>query len=125
MIFFSGTGRYFRNISVKNGLSFDFVDMRNPKTVEAALKSSTKMVFLETPSNPLMRLVDIAEVSRIAHDFNKDIVVVVDNTFMSPIFQRPLELGADVTLTSCTKYINGKLFCPFALIYLNLKYLVE
>ncbi len=61
--FFLGTGRYFRNISVKNGLEFTFVDMREPEKVKTALKETTKMVFIETPSNPLMRLVDIAEVS--------------------------------------------------------------
>uniref|UniRef100_A0A0X3P6S8 cystathionine gamma-lyase n=1 Tax=Schistocephalus solidus TaxID=70667 RepID=A0A0X3P6S8_SCHSO len=104
---YGGTGRFFRKISSKHGLIFDFVDMRDVKLFEAALTPRTKMVFLETPSNPLMRLVDIAEISKRAHNFDKNITVVVDNTFITPYYQRPLELGADVSLNSLTKYING------------------
>ncbi|VDN42054.1 unnamed protein product [Dibothriocephalus latus] len=104
---YGGTGRFFRKIASKHGVIFDFVDMRYPKLFEAALTPKTKMVFLETPSNPLMRLVDIAEISRLAHNYDKNIIVVVDNTFITPYYQRPLELGADLSLNSLTKYING------------------
>jgi cystathionine gamma-lyase len=65
------------------------------------------MVFMESPSNPLLKVFDIEEISYLVKHFNKDIIVVVDNTFMSPYFQRPLNLGADVVVHSLTKYING------------------
>ncbi|KAM7536328.1 hypothetical protein Aperf_G00000088271 [Anoplocephala perfoliata] len=104
---YGGSGRYFRKIAVKLGLEFSFVDMRDPQAAKKALRQNTKMVFIETPSNPLMRLVDIAEVSHVVHEVNPKILVVVDNTFVTPYFQRPLELGADITLASLTKYING------------------
>ncbi|VDD83428.1 unnamed protein product [Mesocestoides corti] len=104
---YGGTGRYFRKIASRHGLEFSYVDMRNPELIKTELKPNTKMVFIETPSNPLMRLVDIVEVSRIAHEADPNILVVVDNTFMSPYFQRPLELGADISLASLTKYMNG------------------
>ncbi|VDL60979.1 unnamed protein product [Hymenolepis diminuta] len=104
---YGGSGRYFRKIASRFGLEFSYVDMRDPEATKNAIKPNTKMVFIETPSNPLMRLVDIAEVSRIAHEANPEILVVVDNTFLTPYFQRPLDLGADITLSSLTKYING------------------
>ncbi len=84
---------------MKNGLEFTFVDMREPEKVKTALKKTTKMVFIETPSNPLMRLVDIAEVSHIVHEYNPKILLVVDNTFMTPYFQ------ARNTLFSISSYI--------------------
>lgn len=87
-LFFSlGTGRYFRRIATGSGLEFTYVDMRDPGIVKSALKPNTKMVFIETPSNPLMRLVDIEKVAKIAHEANPEILVVVDNTFMTPYFQ--------------------------------------
>lgn len=75
--------------------------------MRASLKPATKLVWFETPTNPLLKITDIAEVVRIVRDFNKDIIIVVDNTFMTPFFQRPLELGADIVMHSLTKYING------------------
>ncbi|GMR36223.1 hypothetical protein PMAYCL1PPCAC_06418, partial [Pristionchus mayeri] len=75
--------------------------------IEKAFKNNTKMVWLESPSNPLLKVVDIQAVVTAARKANPDIVVVVDNTFMSPFFQNPLSLGADVVLHSITKYING------------------
>ncbi|VDK32082.1 unnamed protein product [Dibothriocephalus latus] len=110
---YGGTGRFFRKISSKHGVIFDFVDMRDPNLFEAALTPKTKMVVLETPSNPLMRLVDIAEISRVAHNYDKNIIVVVDNTLITPYYQRPLELGADLSLNSLTKYINGMIILCF------------
>nr|CDS33589.1 60S ribosomal protein L21 [Hymenolepis microstoma] len=104
---YGGSVRYFRKIANKFGIEFSYVDMRDPEAAKTAIKPSTKMVFIETPSNPLMRLVDIAAVSHIAHAINPNILVVVDSTYSTPYFLRPLDLGADITLASLTKYING------------------
>src|SRR5213075_1573918 len=87
------------------GLEFTFVRADDVGRIEAAFGSRTKMVFVETPTNPMMQLTDIAGVSERAH--RRGIRVVVDNTFMTPFFQRPLELGAQVVLHSVTKYLNG------------------
>merc|ERR1712106_337723 len=80
---------------------------RCPQNVRDALRENTKLVWLETPTNPLLRVADIREISSLVHDYNKDIVVVVDNTFLTPYNQRPLDLGADVVMHSATKYMNG------------------
>ena len=77
------------------------------EAVKAALTEKTKVVYLETPCNPTLKVVDIAEVAKIAHEYNKNIRVIVDNTFCSPYIQQPLSLGADVVVHSATKYING------------------
>ncbi len=91
----------------KFGVSVKFVDMANLENVKAALSEKTKVVYLETPCNPTLKVVDIAEVAKIAHDFNKGIRVIVDNTFATPYLQQPLKRGADVVVHSATKYING------------------
>ena len=91
----------------KFGVSVKFIDMANLEAVKAALSEKTKVVYLETPCNPTLKVVDIAEVAKIAHEYNKDIRVIVDNTFASPYLQQPLKLGADVVVHSATKYING------------------
>ena len=91
----------------KFGVSVKFIDMANLEAVKAALSPATKVVYLETPCNPTLKVVDIAEVAKIAHDYNKDIRVIVDNTFASPYLQQPLKLGADTVVHSATKYING------------------
>ncbi|VDN99700.1 unnamed protein product [Rodentolepis nana] len=104
---YGGSGRYFRRVASKFGIEFSYVDMRDLEAARNAIKTNTKMVFIETPSNPLMRLVDISAVSHIAHGANPNILVVVDNTYSTPYFLRPLDLGADITLASLTKYING------------------
>jgi len=75
--------------------------------VKEAIRPETKLIWLETPTNPTLRLVDIAGISRVAKDVSKDIRIVVDNTFMSPWFQTPLSLGADIVVHSVTKYLNG------------------
>ncbi len=102
---YGGTKRLFNQVMVNYGLSFSYVDARNPKNVENAIKSNTKMVWVESPTNPLMKLCDIKAISKIAK--KKSILLVVDNTFMTPYYQRPLELGADIVLHSTTKYLNG------------------
>lgn len=104
---YGGTNRYFRKVVSRQGIITDFVDTTVVSNVQAALKPSTKMVWCETPTNPTLKITDIAALVKVVKDFNKDIVVVVDNTFLSPYYQRPLTLGADVVLHSCTKYLNG------------------
>ncbi|VDM47878.1 unnamed protein product [Toxocara canis] len=105
---YGGTQRFFRRVSVpRHGLLASFVDMTDLNAFEAALQKNTKMVWVESPSNPLLKVVDIAEIVAAVKKYNSEIVVVVDNTFMSPYFQRPLSLGADVVVHSITKYING------------------
>lgn len=102
---YGGTFRLFDRILQHLGLSFTYVDTRDPQRVADAMTATTRAVLLETPSNPLMRLTDIAAVSDIVH--RKNALLVVDNTFASPYFQRPLELGADIVFHSTTKYLNG------------------
>lgn len=89
----------------KFGVKVSFVDTSDPENVDNAILSNTKLVFLETPANPTMKLTDIKAVSDISHD--KGVKVMVDNTFMTPYFQLPLILGADVVVHSATKYLNG------------------
>ncbi len=102
---YGGTYRLFDKVYKRHGLSFDFVDTSDPEEVEAAMRPETKLVWLETPTNPLLKLADIAGVSAVAKKHGA--LTVVDNTFASPYFQRPLELGADIVLYSTTKYIGG------------------
>jgi cystathionine beta-lyase/cystathionine gamma-synthase len=102
---YGGTPRFFNQVMSKFGVTFTYVDTSNPENVAAAMQSNTRYVFLETPTNPLMGLTDIAAVSAVAHRAGAQ--VIVDNTFMSPYFQRPLELGADMVLHSTTKFLNG------------------
>lgn len=102
---YGGTFRLFDKVFKHSGIEFSFVDMTNPANVKSAIKSNTKMVWLETPTNPTLKLADIKEISAIAHQ--KNLLVTVDNTFMSPYFQKPLELGADMVVHSATKYIGG------------------
>jgi cystathionine gamma-lyase len=103
---YGGTNRYFRRVANKNGIQTTFVDASKPENVKHAMQPETKMVWLETPTNPMMSIVDIAAVSKIVHA-QPNVFLVVDNTFASPYFQRPLELGADCVMHSVTKYING------------------
>ncbi len=102
---YAGTVRLFDQIVCGYGIQIEYVDTSNLAAVEAAMKPNTKLVHIETPSNPLMVLTDIAAVSRIAHAHGVE--VSVDNTFLSPALQRPLELGADIVMHSTTKYLNG------------------
>lgn len=102
---YGGTYRVFTKVFTRLGLSFDFVDARDPQHVADAICDKTKMVWLETPTNPLLRLCDIRAIAAICKA--RKICLVVDNTFMSPYFQQPLELGADLVVHSTTKYMGG------------------
>ena len=103
---YGGTYRLFERVRRRSaGLDFSFVDLSQPGAFEAAIKPNTKMVWVETPTNPMLKLVDLTEIARIAKA--RGLISVVDNTFASPILQRPLELGCDVVLHSATKYLNG------------------
>jgi cystathionine beta-lyase/cystathionine gamma-synthase len=102
---YGGTFRLFDKVLTKYGLSFSYVDTSRLDLVTSALRPETRMLFLETPTNPVMRLTDIAAASKLAHDHGAK--VIVDNTFASPCVQRPIELGADLVIHSTTKYLNG------------------
>lgn len=102
---YGGTARLFTRILANYNIEFDFVDTSDPLNVEAAIKPNTKMVFVETPTNPVMIVTDLKEVSEIAHRAGAR--VVCDNTFMSPYLQRPLDFGVDIVVHSTTKYLNG------------------
>jgi cystathionine gamma-lyase len=102
---YGGTFRLFDKVLRHHGLEFSYVDLSDPKNLEKAIQKNTRMVWLETPTNPLMKLADISAITAIAKP--KGILVAVDNTFMTPYFQKPLLLGADLVVHSTTKYING------------------
>jgi cystathionine gamma-lyase len=102
---YGGTYRIFTEVWQDCGLTFTFVDARDPDQVEAAVRPHTRLVWVETPSNPLLKLVDIRAIADICKQ--RGLISVVDNTFASPYFQRPLALGADVVVHSTTKYIGG------------------
>ena len=103
---YGGTYRLFHNVRERSsGLQFSFVDMTNLDQVRAAIQENTKMLWLETPTNPMLKLIDIAACVKIAKENN--CLTVVDNTFATPILQRPLELGCDIVVHSASKYING------------------
>ena len=102
---YGGTYRLFTTITSRHGVTASFVDATNLDAFAAAFTPATKLVFLESPTNPLMAVIDLAQASRIAHQ--RGALVVVDNTFLSPLLQRPLELGADLVVHSTTKYLNG------------------
>ena len=102
---YGGSLRLFRHISALAGLRFDFTDTTDPENVRKKLQPDTKAVYLETPSNPTMQVSDIAAVAEIAHSAGA--LLIVDNTFLSPLFQHPLELGADIVVHSGTKYLGG------------------
>ena len=103
---YGGTRRLFTRIFQQNfKIEISYVDARQPELVEQAIKPNTKLVWLETPTNPLLKLCDIKTISEIAHKNN--LIVAVDNTFMSSYFQKPLALGADIVMHSTTKFLNG------------------
>ena len=102
---YGGTFRLFDKIVRHYGIDFSYVNTANLSQVKASMRPNTRMLFIETPTNPIMSITDIRRVSEIAR--RTDCRVVVDNTFMSPYFQRPIELGADIVVHSTTKYLNG------------------
>lgn len=102
---YGGTYRQFDKVFKQFGITYTRADLTDLKSAEAAFKSNTKMVWLETPTNPLLKVIDIAAVARLAK--SKNAITVVDNTFATPVLTNPLALGADIVSHSCTKYIGG------------------
>jgi len=102
---YGGTYRLFSQVFPRMGIEFSFIDMRDPQRVREAVKENTRCLWIETPSNPLLNIIDIAAMVEIARE--KELVTICDNTFLSPLLQQPLALGCDVSLHSTTKYING------------------
>jgi cystathionine beta-lyase/cystathionine gamma-synthase len=102
---YGGTPRLFNQVLARFGLEFTYVDSSDAQNVERAFRKNTRMVYVETPTNPLMSLSDLEAISRICRGKKADLVV--DNTFMSPYFQQPLALGADMVVHSTTKFLNG------------------
>ncbi len=103
---YGGSFRLFERVRSRSaGLRFSYVDLTDPAAFEAAIRPETRLVWIETPTNPMLKVVDIQAIADIAHA--RGLIVVVDNTFASPILQRPLALGADLVLHSATKYLNG------------------
>ncbi len=102
---YGGTRRLFNKVMSRYGIKFTYVDARDPERVEKAIGDRTRMIWVETPTNPLMKLADIRALAEIADQ--KDVILVVDNTFATPYFQNPLVLGAHIVVHSVTKYIAG------------------
>lgn len=102
---YGGTYRLLSNILTRMNIETTFVDMTQPEQVKAALKANTKAVYMETPSNPTLKITDIAEISAWARE--NGLLSIVDNTFMTPYYQRPIELGTDIVLHSATKFLGG------------------
>lgn len=102
---YGGTGRLFRRLFAKYQIEFEFIDLRDASALKSRFKKNTRMIWVETPTNPLLHLVDIAAITALAKSAGA--LTVVDNTFASPIFQSPLKLGADISIHSSTKYIGG------------------
>ena len=102
---YGGVSRHFNNILVNYGLTFTYVDSSNPENVENAITSETKLLWVETPTNPLLKVTDLSAMSKIANDH--EILFGVDSTFATPVFLRPFEFGADIVMHSTTKYISG------------------
>jgi cystathionine beta-lyase/cystathionine gamma-synthase len=102
---YGGTPRLFNQVFTNFGLTFTYVDTSDVNKVERAFQKNTRLLFLETPTNPLMELCDLRAICELSH--RQGVEVVVDNTFMSPYFQRPIELGADMVVHSTTKFLNG------------------
>src|SRR3989441_248588 len=102
---YGGTYRLFEQVLRNYGLQFTYVNPENPENVEKAIRKNSRLVWIESPTNPLMRIVDIRQISRISKKAHS--LLVVDNTFMSPYLQNPLQLGADIVVHSTTKYLGG------------------
>ena len=102
---YGGTYRQFERVFARSGIEFSYVDMTDADALARSMRKNTRLVWVETPSNPLLKVVDIARCADVAHASGA--LLAVDNTFMSPYFQRPIALGADLVMHSTTKYING------------------
>jgi len=104
---YGGTFRLFERVLKEYGLQFSYADISDPALVEANLRPETRLVWIETPTNPLLKIADIAEISRRVKNRSMNIMIAVDNTFASPYLQQPLTLGADFVIHSTTKYLGG------------------
>ena len=104
---YGGSYRMFTRMFQKYGLKFRYVDMNQVSNVANAISETTKLVWIETPTNPLMKIADIEEISKAVKTVNSDILIAVDNTFATPYLQQPLDLGADIVMHSATKYLGG------------------
>ena len=102
---YGGSIRYFRTVLAQRGVTFDGVDTNDTVALEAAIRDTTRAIFIETPTNPMMQVTDIAAAAAVAR--RHGLLVIVDNTFLSPYFQNPLRLGADIVVHSGTKYLGG------------------
>jgi len=102
---YGGSYRMFTKVFAKYGIQFKFVDMHDVAGIKAMISSSTKMIWVETPTNPMMKIIDIEAMVNIAKEYN--LISVIDNTFASPYLQNPLDLGADIVMHSATKYLGG------------------
>lgn len=102
---YGGSHRLFHQISMKNGITFDFVNTSDLALIESHIQPNTKAVFIETPTNPMMQVTDIAAVASLTKNHN--LILIVDNTFLTPYFQQPIKLGADIVIHSGTKYLGG------------------
>ena len=102
---YGGSLRLFRNVNTAEGMQFDFVDTGNTALVESLIRENTKAIYVETPSNPLMHVSDIAALAALVKKYG--LLLIVDNTFLTPYYQRPLDLGADIVIHSGTKYLGG------------------
>ncbi len=122
---YGGSYRLFTRIYSKYGLKFHFVDMTKVDDVVALMNENTKMIWIETPTNPLMKVVDIKAVNDAVKTKKSDVLVAVDNTFASPYLQRPIELGADIVMHSATKYLGGHSDLVAGAIVVNSKNLAE
>jgi cystathionine gamma-lyase len=105
-VIYGGTVRLFQQVLKNFAIEFDFVDTAKPEAVEKAIKPNTRLIFIETPANPTLRLSDVKALAEIAHS-HENILLAVDNTFLTPLLQNVLELGADISMLSTTKYIDG------------------
>ncbi|MEE4000095.1 cystathionine gamma-synthase [Tenacibaculum sp. FZY0031] len=104
---YGGTYRMFTNMFEKYGLQFRYVDMNEVANVTNAISENTKLIWIETPTNPLMKIADVEEITKAVKTIKKNVVVAVDNTFATPYLQRPLDLGVDIVMHSATKYLGG------------------
>ncbi len=102
---YGGTIRNFNQINRKNGIKVDYTNTSDLKEITGLITDHTKAIFIETPTNPMMKVTDLAETSKLAKEYN--LLLIVDNTFLSPYFQKPISLGADIVLHSGTKYLGG------------------
>ena len=102
---YGGTIRLFNGINTKNGLTFSYVDSSKVEEVEAAIKENTRAIYIETPTNPMMNVTDLRAMARLASEHG--CLLIVDNTFLTPYYQNPLDLGADIVVHSGTKYLGG------------------